>query len=202
MRRRNPGREQYAWKRCQRHFSRVTTATRYELQEQVNGGTWGLIQNTSAISRSITGKGNGTYGYRVRACNVGGCSAFSAIKSTVVTHPPSSAPPLYASTAFSTDGSYSIYWTGVATATRYELEAWAHAFGGGWSKVYDGPNLNVGFAGQPDGNYDYRVRACNVGGCGPYSGTVSVYVEMTGGGCMPGQWCEQPNVVEPSGEDI
>jgi YD repeat-containing protein len=183
-------------------WTSVSTSTRYELQEQVNGGTWGTIQDTSATSRSITGKGNGTYGYRVRACNVGGCSAFSAIASTVVTHPPSSAPPLYASTSFSTDGSYSIYWTSVATATRYELEAWAHAFGGGWSKVYDGPNLNVGFAGQPDGNYDYRVRACNVGGCGPYSGTVSVYVEMTGGGCMPGQWCEQPNVVEPSGEDI
>src|SRR5690606_20458651 len=56
----------------------VSGATSYRLEEQVNGGAWSEIQNNSATSKAISGKGNGSYGYRARACNSAGCSSYSA----------------------------------------------------------------------------------------------------------------------------
>jgi hypothetical protein len=50
----------------------------YPLQEQVNGGGWATIQTSSATSKALSGKANGSYGYRVQACNAGGCGPWSS----------------------------------------------------------------------------------------------------------------------------
>lgn len=62
----------------------VSGATSYTLQEQVNGGAWATIQASAARSRAISGKSNGTYGYHVQACNVGGCGPWSAVSNVAV----------------------------------------------------------------------------------------------------------------------
>src|SRR5699024_3896263 len=53
-------------------------ADRYQLQESKNGHQWTNRLNGSARSWSASGQGNGSYRYRVRACNgTTGCSAWS-----------------------------------------------------------------------------------------------------------------------------
>jgi len=59
-------------------------ATSYVLQRQLNGGTWSTIQNTSSTSRSESGLGHGSYGYRVRACSAAGCSTYTSVKEVEV----------------------------------------------------------------------------------------------------------------------
>src|SRR5690606_34246928 len=68
-----------------------TGATHYELSEQIGSGSWSVIQDTSALSRNITGKTDGSYSYRVRACagtGTGNCSAYSATRMITVAIPP------------------------------------------------------------------------------------------------------------------
>ncbi len=69
-------------------WNSVAGATSYTLQEQVNGGSWNTVYNGSATSKALSGRTNATYGYRVRACNVGGCSGWSASQSVAVSVPP------------------------------------------------------------------------------------------------------------------
>src|SRR5699024_5419125 len=54
----------------------VGTATSYMLQEQTDG-SWDTIHTGVGTSQAVTGKGNGSYGYRIKACNPGGCSGWS-----------------------------------------------------------------------------------------------------------------------------
>jgi len=65
----------------------VSGATTYTVQQQVNGGGWTTLQNSASTSVAVSGETNGSYGYRVQGCNVGGCGPFSATGTTVVTIP-------------------------------------------------------------------------------------------------------------------
>lgn len=51
----------------------------YQLYEATNSGFSGeaLVYNAGGLSTGFAGKANGTYFYRVRACNASGCSGFS-----------------------------------------------------------------------------------------------------------------------------
>jgi len=64
----------------------VSNATSYTLQEQINGGGWTNASASAATSWAASVP-NGTYGYRVQACDVTGCSAWSGTSTTVVTIP-------------------------------------------------------------------------------------------------------------------
>ncbi|WP_158497855.1 RHS repeat protein [Pseudoxanthomonas suwonensis] len=154
-------------------WTTVATATRYELQEQIDGGSWSLIQDAAGTSRAISGKGNGTYGYRVQACNSSGCGGYSAVSSTTVLLPPASAPTVTAPTN-NTTGTYALMWTAVGTATSYQLEE--QVDGGAWAQIYEGANTSRSISSKPNGTYGYRVRACNTSGCGPYSAVAQTVV--------------------------
>ena len=152
-------------------WSAVSGATSYELQEKVNSGAWGTIQNTSATSIALSGKGNGTYSYQVRACNGSGCSTYSASKATVVLFPPGTPSNLRFSPSDRREmgQSYSVLWNAVNSASRYELEKRVSSS----STAYSG--ASTGFSTQCSGigrymYIKYKVRACNGSGCGPYTG--------------------------------
>lgn len=147
-------------------WSAVATATGYNLQEQVNGGSWTTVQSNSATNWGATGKGNGTYGYEVQACNASGCSAWSPVGSVAVLLPPASAPSLNAPSS-NGSGAYTVSWTSVATATRYNLEEQIN--GGSWTTVQSNSATSWGAAGQSDGTYAYQVQACNSSGCSAWS---------------------------------
>ncbi|WP_081700034.1 hypothetical protein [Rhodanobacter sp. OR87] len=149
----------------------VSAATTYTLQEQVNGGSWTTIQATSATSRAISGKSNGTYGYHVQACNTGGCGPWSATGSTVVLQPPAAAPALSVP-ASSNTGSYTVSWGAVSTATTYTLQEQVN--GGSWTTIQSSSATSLAISGKGSGTYGYHVQACNAGGCGPWSATAAI----------------------------
>lgn len=156
-------------------WSLVATATAYRLEEQSNGGAWSEVQSGTAYAFGASGKANGTYAYRVRACNVGGCSSYSVAAYIVVTIPPSGIPGLSVP-ATNNSGSYSVSWTVVTTATSYRLEEQVN--GGSWTQVQDSGATSRTVVGKMAGTFGYRVRACNIGGCGNFSASSSVLVTL------------------------
>jgi YD repeat-containing protein len=153
------------------------TVTEYQLYEATNSGFTGQVQvySGTGTSKAISGKGNGTYYYRVRACNGAICSGYrSGANGIVVNLAPPAAPASIFGPAGQTTGNYSISWSSSTGATRYEL--WESFFGSAFSKVYDGTNTVKSFSNKPDGEYRYKAKACNAAGCSGYSPTKLVLV--------------------------
>ncbi|MCE7032886.1 hypothetical protein LY625_09725 [Lysobacter sp. GX 14042] len=154
-------------------WTAVSGATKYQLQERLAGGSFATIHDASGASKAISGKATGTYEYRIRACNAAGCGGYSAGKSTAVTRPPTSAPTLTAPTS-NTTGSYTVSWAAVSGATRYQLQE--RPAGGSFATIHDASGTSKGVSGKATGTYEYRIRACNAGGCGSYSAVKSTQV--------------------------
>ena len=157
---------------------------RYELRRRqaayTNGtpawGAWAVVQNTSSRSLTESGKTDGHYQYRARACNGSGCSAYTANKQQDVLHIP--AAPTAISGPAESDGRFVLSVSyGSGFITSYKLQ---HAVNGSSTWVdketgsgqpasisltrpaYDANNL-------PQENYRFRIAACNVSGCSSYS---------------------------------
>jgi len=145
--------------------------TSYVLQERLNGGDWVTVYNGNNSTYTASGRGVGTYGYRVQACNVHRCGEFSAIFTTVLSVPSVPGAPTAPST--SSDGNFTVSWSSIALASQYELQQ--QAAGGPWTTIYSGPSTTRPIVSSP-GDFNFKVRACNVLGCGAYSGSVAVNV--------------------------
>ena len=65
----------------------------YTLQRRLDGGAWNFTVDLSATSYNQTGLQDGTYQYRVRACNASVCSAYTASKTVTVAIPSPPPPP-------------------------------------------------------------------------------------------------------------
>ncbi|MYF49147.1 MAG: fibronectin type III domain-containing protein [Gammaproteobacteria bacterium] len=57
----------------------------YALEEQPAGGVWTEVHNAAAATFAATGKANGSYAYRVRACAGGACGGWSGPVTVSVT---------------------------------------------------------------------------------------------------------------------
>lgn len=154
-------------------WTAVAGAAQYELQERLGEGSWVTIHNAAGTSKALSGKANGSWSYMVRACNTTGCASWSAIETVEVAIPPSGVPTVTAP-ATNTTGSYTVAWTAVSLATRYELDQRKN--GGSWVTVADSGALSWGAYAQETGTYDYRARACNAAGCAGYSAIDSTTV--------------------------
>lgn len=156
--------------------------TAYQLYEATNSGFPGetLAYSGSALSKAISGKGNGTYYYRVRACNGALCSGYrTGANAVTVTLAPPAAPASISGPDMSTTGNYSISWSSSTGATRYEL--WESLNWTPFVKVHDGTATFKSFSNKPNGEYQYKAKACNAAGCSGYSPTKLVAV--CSGGC-------------------
>ncbi|MCU1046499.1 RHS repeat protein [Stenotrophomonas maltophilia] len=151
-------------------WSAVIAATQYDLEELVSGA-WIQVPSTG-ISHAINGRGNGSYSFRVRACNGGGCTGYSASTTTTVLLPPQSAPNL--SVPVTAPGAYTVSWSMVSGATSSSLQQ--NINGGGWAGAGSHTGTGASFSPSQSGTYAYRVQACNSSGCGPWSATGSVNV--------------------------
>nr|WP_255368396.1 hypothetical protein [Rhodanobacter sp. OK091] len=133
------------------------------------------MQTNGLTSWSTSGRGNGTYGYHVQACNVGGCGPWSAVgNTTVLLVPP---VPASISVPASSNGPIAISWAASPTATSYVL--YQSINGGGWTQAYSGPNTSIQVTATVSGNYIYYVTAVNGSGwSGQYtpSNTVAVTI--------------------------
>ena len=156
-------------------WTAVNSATRYELQERANGGSWAQAYSGAGLSIAMGGRLSGIYDYRVRACNAD-CGGWSAIVTVAVELPPDGPPTLNAP-ATAVDGNYTVSWSAPGGAEDYDLQE--RASGGNWEIVYHGAARNKAYAGKAAGSYDYQVRACNQAGCTAWSATKTVQAVYT-----------------------
>jgi RHS repeat-associated protein len=153
-------------------WSAVGGATSYRLDERPSGGSWATIQNTSSLSKAVSGKTPAAWEYRVRAENAIGNSAYSGTKSVTVSTPATPAAPNGPSSNYG--GSYTVSWSSQTGATTYTLQE--RPSGGSWTTVYDGGSTSTGISSQSEGAWDYQVRACSAAGCSSYSAPAIVGV--------------------------
>lgn len=152
--------------------------TAYQLYEATNANFTGAVLTYSGTgtSKSVSGRGNGTYYYRVRACNTtAACSGYrTGSNPTNVTLPPG-VPGAVSVPAYNNTGSYTITWgASTGNVTAYELRELGPS--GSEALIYSGTNTSVSVSGRADGVYTYRVRACNT------SAACSGYTASAGNG--------------------
>lgn len=144
--------------------------TAYKLFEATNTGFSGqvLIYSGTGLSAAVSGRGNGTYYYRVQACFEEFCSGYRAgANGTSVVHPPGM--PSSISVPPSSGPSYTISW-GAASGINpsYQLYEATNASFSGEVLVYNGAGSSHAVSGKGYGYYYYRVRACNGSGCSDF----------------------------------
>jgi RHS repeat-associated protein len=135
----------------------TATGTVEHYQIERNGLT--LASELQALHYAQTALEDGLYRYRLRACNQVVCGPWSAEQTAEVRHTPSAPQGLSGDTRSDSRGTYWLSWLAPESSrvTLYQLTADDH-----WSQAI---TINSGheyrFNAQPDGQYSYRVRACN-----------------------------------------
>ncbi|WP_444925249.1 fibronectin type III domain-containing protein [Microbulbifer sp. CnH-101-F] len=155
-------------------WSSSAAASRYELYRSINGGAWSRVYNSSGTSFSESGKSNGNYQYRVRACTISMCSGYKTGGTLKVEKTPST-PSSISVPSYTSSSSANLSWSASSTATRYELQQ--RRDNGSWSGIYSGSSTSKTVSSLVHGStYQYRVRACN-STCSGYreSGDQEVY---------------------------
>lgn len=151
-------------------WNALAATTRYGLEESVNGGGWTVVASITGFSQAFSGKGTGSYAYRVRGGNDAGWGAYSGTATVSVIQPPGA--PGLSGPASTGSGSATMSWNGVAMAVNYVLEESVN--GGGWGVVQNDGSTQSTRNGLGFATYTYRVKACNAAGCSGYSNNVAV----------------------------
>jgi RHS repeat-associated protein len=162
-------------------WNSVSGAQAYQLEESVNhSGSWTSVTGlTTQLNWSTTGRTEGTYSYRVRAC-VTQCGNPSGVTDEVVTTGGGSTPPkptLSVDHNPSVTGNYTLSWTHNGGPTYFMLTQ----VGGQTWQVED-PIYSQSFTGMPNGSYTYYIQACNANGCGHASDSLTEQVTIAGPG--------------------
>ncbi|MBP1473405.1 RHS repeat protein [Frateuria sp. MAH-13] len=158
-------------------WTRPSTATRFDVDQQQDGGNWVRIAtDTPGLSISRSGLAVGSYVYRVAAKSSYGSRGWAASEPVTVLYAPTAMPSLSVPSV-SSQASYTVSWSAVANADRYELEEQQDA--GAWGARYNGASRSTVVSGVTNGaHYGYRVRGCNAVGCGPYSAVATVAIAI------------------------
>lgn len=150
-------------------WSSAVGAATYELEESAGTVSWQSVYAGALREHAVTGKTPGSYGYRARSCNAAGCGRWGAVAAIFVTKPPA-APSAVTVPAVGAGGQYRIAWQAPMPRetgpTQYTLQESFSS--GGWSEAYSGNELGANFDSRPEGEYRYRVNACNPYGCSAY----------------------------------
>jgi RHS repeat-associated protein len=166
-------------------WNEVPGATRYVLGEVANGAaevTYSLSPLPGApllTTWPASGKPNGTYVYRVQACNTV-CGEFSG---TVTQSVQIRSGSLEIAPIPNDSGIYTVSWQTVAGAASYNLLE-----SGVPLPVYAGASRSWTSASRPDGTYSYQLQTCS-GTCGTPGPSASVTVETK----IPGRFRASPN---------
>ena len=153
-----------------------TGATRYELEEKRDAGSWTQRHDAAATRKAFTGKAPGIYRYRAKACNGTGCSPATAVCAVKVPPP---APGAIQGPSSSTTGDYTLNWGAATGATTYKLEERVGT--DSWRQIQLDAAKSREFDDQANGTYRYRVSGCNTGGCGPATAEKAVVVLRSSG---------------------
>ncbi|WP_339674179.1 fibronectin type III domain-containing protein [Dasania marina] len=135
----------------------------YEVETLIPG-----VENDSSLnqpvyntSRNLQIASNGSYQFRVRACNDAGCSDWlTSADSVTVLYPPLLPASINVPVSLVTNKTVPVSWDKPVTTTRTEL--WQQKNNGAWTVVSIAlPGTSTSLSGVADGSYAYRVRACN-----------------------------------------
>jgi len=157
-------------------WASASGATYYELDQRKDDGSWSsAIYSGNATNTNVTSLSHGsTYRFRVRACATF-CSSYRESSDLEVYYKPGVPSPSISPT-ISPDGKYTVSWSVMPFATSYQL---ADSNG---ASIYSGSGLSKDFSGINNGDYSYKVRACNAKGtCSAYSSQVAVNVDRAVG---------------------
>ncbi|MCU8075777.1 HNH endonuclease [Shewanella sp. SM29] len=121
----------------------------------VCSGGWSWKRILQVPNKTLSG-----YYYRINACKGSFCSAYSP--SILVGSPSAPTTPTIPTSisapATNATGAFSVSWSSVSGATRYELQQRVN--GGAWVAKYSGTATNNALSGLTSGTYQYQVRAC------------------------------------------
>ncbi|WP_444900367.1 RHS repeat-associated core domain-containing protein [Microbulbifer sp. VAAC004] len=152
----------------------VSGAASYVVQEQKNSGSWYQVYAGTQRSKTITGRGNGVYRYRVAAVENGHTGSYRNSSNVTVSRAPS-VPSGLSLPATTTSGSYTISWKSTPGAQKYVIEE-TGTRSGSWTLS----GTSKSFSKALNGSYLYRVRACStyqgVNACSGYTAKKTVQV--------------------------
>ncbi len=174
----------------------------YTLQEDDNDAFSSpdtKVDHSAAMSWAASGKGIGTYYYRVKATNAYGDSAWSNVQPAVVPPPvaPPTAPVLNAIDNADGDGNYTVTWNAAAGASSYTLQEDDNSgFSSPDTRVDHSAAMSWAASGKGAGTYYYRVKATNVSGDSAWSNVRSVVVPPPPSGPTPGFWQKSGGALE------
>lgn len=142
-------------------------AESFVLQESANGGGWTTV-HSGAHNGFAADRGNGSYSYRVQACNFVGCGLFSGVATVTVSLPPAM-PAFHTATWLSTSKApirvqCTVGWSNVVDAARYEVDS-----GEGSAAFYSGSQTYISSSNSTYCKNNYRIRACSTGACSGWS---------------------------------
>lgn len=146
-----------------------TGATSYRLAQRryVNGswGSWTVYNTGSSRSKSFSGKGDGVWQYKARGCNSRWCGSYSGTINVKVANTPGVPGSLSVDPVISTTGSHVVTrGSSSGNVSYYELQR-------GGNTIETNLAASWSYSSLYNGNYNYRVRACN---------TVSNYTSCSG----------------------
>lgn len=177
----------------------------YQLRWRKDGGNWGTIHVSS--NEQPLSPTDGTYDYRVAACNDAGCSAFTAIKTIEVIYMPLPGVPgaiSGESSIPSADNSatFTLTW-GQASGTvdEYVLER-RIGIHEGWQEILPTAPRSRTEVNFPYGTYRYQVKACNSSGCSAFTDMKTVQVVYLALPGAPGAISGPPSVIDATGEGV
>ena len=155
--------------------------SRYELDESVNGAAWSRVYSGSGHTYSGINKiNNATYAYRVRSCSGAVCTSYTSSHSVRLPYAAPGTPGAPQFSVISADAinanmrSSTVNW-GVASGAAHKYKLWESADGGNWANVYWNSDPETGLSGKLNGvTYRYKAQACNVDGCGNFSGVTEI----------------------------
>ena len=192
-----------------------TSATSYSLEVQDSGNATVFSQSYSSsfcsgTSCSVSGATNlssGSYGFRVRASNSAGSSAWSSMLSFTVSGGGGGgdAPTLISPNGTVDDSTPTYLWNGVSVSglNRYQVQVTRAGGGTVYDDGYDPNSCSAGTCSLTpstalaDGSYTWHVRARGSSGWGPWSADMSFTVDDGGGG--GGGGADAPTLISPNG---
>jgi hypothetical protein len=158
--------------------SSPSEATTYELYEARNPSfeSESRIYSGTGFSHALS-KADGTYYYRVRACNGASCSTPTAGSGIVVTFPPGPPGGINFPSAPIANSPYTISWGGASgTVARYEVEAHSNPSFTSPVQSWNTTATSASWTPTTPGTHYFRLRACNVSGCSGYTNGGSITV--------------------------
>ena len=167
--------------------SATGVSPQYTLEREKNGsGTWDVEYTGSGTSSPVNGLADGSYKFRVKACNVGGCSTHKTSSVTYVANKPGVPSNLSAPAATATQ-SVALTWSAASgNPTKYYVDKRKNS--GSWSTEPSVTGTSDNVSSLSDGSWQFRVRACKT--VGPFtscsnnsaitSGTTALYAGTPG----------------------